>query len=107
MLETGTSDDCCFLQVSELKRLANTLAMAQSGLRKVQEQMEECKRYATFLDSVTPPEWFAAQTARFDAEYQVRPPAQPMSAHLTGRAVPYEWCSRLYAGTQDPACWMP
>ncbi|CAL8467313.1 g6850 [Coccomyxa elongata] len=59
-------------KVTELKKLNNALAVAQSELRKVQEQTEECKRYATFLDSVTPPEWFAAQNARYDAEWQAK-----------------------------------
>ncbi|BDA40395.1 Cilia- and flagella-associated protein 100 [Coccomyxa sp. Obi] len=59
-------------KVTELKKLNNALAVAQSELRKVQEQTEECKRYATFLDSVTPPEWFAAQNARYEAEWQAK-----------------------------------
>lgn len=32
------------MQVTELKKLNNALAVAQSELRKVQEQSDECKR---------------------------------------------------------------
>ncbi|KAK9916483.1 hypothetical protein WJX75_003220 [Coccomyxa subellipsoidea] len=59
-------------KATELKKLNNTLAAAQSEVRKAEEQTEECKRYATFLDSVTPPEWFAAQNAQHDAEWQAK-----------------------------------
>lgn len=34
-------------QATELKKLNNTLAAAQSEVRKAEEQTEECKRYWT------------------------------------------------------------
>jgi hypothetical protein len=58
-------------KVSELKRQTLALGIEQSELRKVQDRLDECRRHAAFLDRVTPPDWFAAQTARNQAEWQV------------------------------------
>jgi len=60
------------LQATELKRLQNALGIAQSELRKVQEQYAECNKYCAFLDSITPHEFFQGQAARYEAEWQVR-----------------------------------
>ena len=60
------------LQATELKRLQNALGIAQSELRKVQEQYAECNKYCAFLDSITPHEFFLEQAARYEAEWQVR-----------------------------------
>lgn len=58
-------------QTGELKRLQNALGIAAAELRKVQEQYAECNKYCAFLDSVTPPEFFSEQAARYEAEWQV------------------------------------
>ena len=59
------------LQAKELKRLQNTLGIAQSELQKVQEQYAECNKYCAFLDSVTPPDFFQEQAERYEADWQV------------------------------------
>ena len=61
----------CAVQANELKRLQNTLGIAESELRKVREQYAECNKYCAFLDSITPPEFFQEQAARYEAEWQV------------------------------------
>ena len=61
------------LQLAELKALNLALGIEQSELRKVQDRLEECARHAAFLDNITPPEWFAAQTERYEAAWQVGP----------------------------------
>ena len=38
-------------QATELKKLNNALAAAQSELRKAQEQTDECKKYVTIPNS--------------------------------------------------------
>ncbi|CAL5225149.1 g7929 [Coccomyxa viridis] len=57
-------------KANELKRLQNTLGIAESELRKVREQYAECSKYCAFLDSITPPEFFQEQAARYEAEWQ-------------------------------------
>ena len=59
------------MQISDLKKLENTLGIAQSELRKVQEQYAECNKYCTFLDSITPTDFFLDQDAHYEAEWQV------------------------------------
>ena len=58
--------------MNELKRLQNTLGIAQSELQKVREQYAACNKYCAFLDSVTPPDFFQEQAERYEAEWQVR-----------------------------------
>ena len=58
-------------QLNELKTLHLALGIEQSELRKVQDRLDECRKHAAFLDRITPPEWFAAQTERYEAEWQV------------------------------------
>ena len=70
------------MQANELKRLQNTLGIAQSELRKVREQYAECNKYCAFLDSITPPEFFQKQAARYEAEWQVRYMSHAMSCHV-------------------------
>ena len=67
-------------QANELKRLQNALGIAQAELRKVQEQYAECNKYCAFLDSITPPEFFTQQAARYEAEWQVFPYIQTSPA---------------------------
>ena len=59
------------MQTFDLKKLENLLGVAQSELRKVQEQYAECSKYCTFLDSITPPNFFQEQDALYEAEWQV------------------------------------
>lgn len=37
----------------------------------MREQFAECNKYCAFLDSVTPREFFQAQAAHYEAEWQV------------------------------------
>ena len=59
-------------QVNELKRLLLALGIAQSEARRVQEQLDECRKHAAFLDAITPPEWFVACSAQHAAGWQAR-----------------------------------
>jgi hypothetical protein len=53
---------CCFaLQVLEIKRLNAMIASLRSELNKYEEQLEDCRKYQTFLNNVTPIEWFQQQ----------------------------------------------
>lgn len=54
----------------EIKRLNTATAALRSELNKYEEQLEDCRRYKEFLDSITPPEWFEQQAAKL----QVRLP---------------------------------
>ena len=67
----GLTYQCWCMQISDLKKLENTLGIAQSELRKVQEQYAECNKYCTFLDSITPTDFFLDQDAQYEAEWQV------------------------------------
>ena len=71
-------------QVNELKRLNLALGIAQAELRKVQEQLDEARRHSAFLDAITPPEWFADQIARSQADWQVC--IAPLSLHVITQA---------------------
>ena len=72
------------MQANELNRLQNALGIAQAELRKVQEQYAECNKYCAFLDSITPPNFFAQQAARYEAEWQVFPCIQTSPASTSG-----------------------
>lgn len=45
------------VQLMEIKRLNASMATMRSQLNKYEEQVEECRRYQKFLESVTPIEW--------------------------------------------------
>lgn len=51
-------------KVLEIKRLNTATAALRSELNKYEEQLEDCRRYKEFLDSITPPEWFEQQAAK-------------------------------------------
>ncbi|GLC35665.1 hypothetical protein PLESTF_001662400 [Pleodorina starrii] len=51
-------------KVLEIKRLNTATAALRSELNKYEEQLEDCRRYKDFLDSITPPEWFEQQAAK-------------------------------------------
>lgn len=50
-------------KVHELKRLNTMIATLKSELNKYEEQLEDCRKYKEFLDSITPSEWFSHQAA--------------------------------------------
>ena len=75
---TGMPTHARDAQVNELKRLLLALGIAQSEARKVQEQLDECRKHAAFLDAITPPEWFAACSAQHAADWQAWHAAQPV-----------------------------
>ena len=60
------------LQLMEIKRLNASMATIRSQLNKYEEQVEECKRYQKFLDSVTPIEWQEQQRQLVVARQQQR-----------------------------------
>ncbi|KXZ43883.1 hypothetical protein GPECTOR_78g71 [Gonium pectorale] len=55
-------------KVLEIKRLNTATAALRSELNKYEEQLEDCRRYKEFLDSITPPEWFEQQAAKLQAQ---------------------------------------
>ena len=60
------------LQLMEIKRLNASMATIRSQLNKYEEQVEECRRYQKFLDSVTPVEWQEQQKQARLARQQQR-----------------------------------
>eukprot|EP00899_Mesostigma_viride_P027760 jgi/Mesvir1/8169/Mv12474-RA.2 len=48
-------------KVHEIKRLNAAIATIRSELNKYEEQLEDCRKYKEFLDSLTPQEWFTEQ----------------------------------------------
>ena len=48
-----TGIPCC-LQLLEIKRLNAGLGALRSELNKFEEQLEDCRKYREFLDSITP-----------------------------------------------------
>ncbi|KAK9852105.1 hypothetical protein WJX84_009368, partial [Apatococcus fuscideae] len=54
-------------KVLEIKRLNTQAAVIRSELNKLEEQLEDCRKYRAFLDRITPSEHFsAAETAQAD-----------------------------------------
>ena len=51
-------------QVLEIKRLNTAIAALRSEMNKYEEQLEDCRKYKEFLDSITPLEWFEQQAAK-------------------------------------------
>eukprot|EP00798_Chlamydomonas_sp_ICE-L_P004936 gene4936-34707_t len=47
--------------VLEIKRLNTAIAALRSEMNKYEEQLEDCRKYKEFLDSITPQEWFDQQ----------------------------------------------
>lgn len=50
-------------KVQEIKKLNQQIQQVQSEMSKLKEQLEDCLRYKTFLDSLTPSEYFEEQKA--------------------------------------------
>lgn len=48
-------------KVLEIKRLNTAIAALRSEMNKYEEQLEDCRKYKEFLDSITPQEWFDQQ----------------------------------------------
>lgn len=48
-------------KVQEIKRLNQQIQMIQSDMSKLKESLEDCLKYKSFLDSLTPQEWFEQQ----------------------------------------------
>ena len=47
-------------KAAEIKRLAADIVVAEAALSKREERREDCERYKSFLDSLTPAEFFEA-----------------------------------------------
>lgn len=60
------------VQLMEIKRLHASMATIRSQLNKYEEQVEECRRYQKFLESVTPMEWQEQQKQARLARQQQR-----------------------------------
>mmetsp|Transcript_33448 Transcript_33448/g.99854 ORF Transcript_33448/g.99854 Transcript_33448/m.99854 type:complete len:383 (-) Transcript_33448:81-1229(-) len=45
----------------EIRHLNGEIAQVKSDTSKLEEQLEDCKRYKAFLDKLTPTEWFEEQ----------------------------------------------
>ena len=60
------------VQLMEIKRLNASMATMRSQLNKYEEQVEECRRYQKFLESVTPIEWQEEQKQALVARQQQR-----------------------------------
>ena len=65
-------------KVLEIKRLTTAIAALRSEMNKYEEQLEDCRRYKEFLDSITPGEWFEVHASKLQrrkdamlAEWQV------------------------------------
>lgn len=65
-------NNACLLQLMEIKRLNASMATIRSQLNKYEEQVEECRRYQKFLDSVTPVEWQEQQKQALAARQNQR-----------------------------------
>lgn len=59
------------MQAAEIKRATAAVSAVKSELAKLEEQLEECSRCATFLHSLTPPEWLADRAVARAAVWQV------------------------------------
>jgi len=51
-------------KVLEIKRLNTAVAALRSEMNKYEEQLEDCRKYKDFLDSITPQEWFEQQAQK-------------------------------------------
>lgn len=59
-------------KVQEMKRLNANITTIRSELNKYDEQLEDCRKYKEFLDSLTPPEFFKEQVDRRHARRAAR-----------------------------------
>lgn len=48
------SHPAAVLQVLEIKRLNTAIAALRSEMNKYEEQLEDCRKFKEFLDSITP-----------------------------------------------------
>lgn len=51
-------------KVLEIKRLTTATAALRSEMNKYEEQLEDCRKYREFLDTITPVEFFEAQASK-------------------------------------------
>jgi len=51
-------------QIQEIKRLTGEIESMTSELSKFEEQLDDCKHYKAFIDSLTPPEFFEEQETK-------------------------------------------
>ncbi|GAX84003.1 hypothetical protein CEUSTIGMA_g11428.t1 [Chlamydomonas eustigma] len=51
-------------KVLEIKRLNTSTAALRSEMNKYEEQLEDCRKYKEFMDSITPAEFFEAQASK-------------------------------------------
>jgi hypothetical protein len=62
-------------KTQEIKRLTQQIQALTSEMSKHKEALEDCLRYKTFLDMLTPPEWFEqhkrlVQQQKYDLKYK-------------------------------------
>eukprot|EP00929_Paragymnodinium_shiwhaense_P003271 TRINITY_DN103718_c0_g1_i1.p1 TRINITY_DN103718_c0_g1~~TRINITY_DN103718_c0_g1_i1.p1 ORF type:complete len:649 (+),score=229.03 TRINITY_DN103718_c0_g1_i1:152-2098(+) len=59
-------------KLAKIKQIRQQIAGLQSEIGKLREVREECARYRTFLDYLTPPEWKAEQSEKKKARKAAR-----------------------------------
>lgn len=59
-------------KMQEIKRLNANITTIRSELNKYEEQLDDCRKYKAFLDSLTPPEFFKEQQDRRHARRAAR-----------------------------------
>ena len=59
-------------KMQEIKRLNANITTIRSELNKYEEQLDDCRKYKEFLDSLTPPEFFKEQEDRRNARRAAR-----------------------------------
>ncbi|KAL4458750.1 hypothetical protein ABPG75_013615 [Micractinium tetrahymenae] len=75
-------------RAAEAKRVAGSIAALRSEMGKIEEQLQECQRYKSFLDSVTPAEWFESLAAsRAAKKAQLRQAWEAQCADIAAQKV--------------------
>ncbi|OQR81548.1 hypothetical protein THRCLA_11630, partial [Thraustotheca clavata] len=59
-------------RVQEIKKLNQQIQLVQSDMSKLKEQLDDCLKYKTFLDELTPPEWESEQIEKKKKRQQER-----------------------------------
>lgn len=76
------------IKQNEIKKLMVKISNINNEIAKLDDQLEKCKRYKEFLDSLSPPEWLEAvkekkrrakEAKKKQAEKQEETPKQPTS----------------------------
>eukprot|EP00736_Rhodelphis_marinus_P011866 Rmarinus@m.10502 len=59
-------------KLQEIKKLNSQIAAIKSEMSKYEEQLEECREYKNFLDSLTPTDWFEEQKRKREAKIKAK-----------------------------------